>query len=297
MDRRFRSSMGTFLSDLDDPQTSSENGSDTPVSGDDSRATATAASPTKKSRRSIKKRMVSVPIADLDGSRTKGESYPPSDSWAWRKYGQKPIKGSPYPRGYYRCSSSKGCPARKQVERSRVDPTMLLITYAYDHNHSFPATKHHHHHSAAGAGAARSPPGQTTSPPSEEIQDGAATVSADIEAAEAAASPSTAERVLLTDFGGEPSFMGIYSGEFMSWLSDVSYSFEVVPDFVGPSCEDSDVAMMAAGPGNSMREEDESMFADLDELPECSAVFKRGSRGFIQRCRLGAAAPLCGSTG
>ncbi|KAK1321423.1 putative WRKY transcription factor 27 [Acorus calamus] len=47
-----------------------------------------------------------------------------SDMWAWRKYGQKPIKGSPYPRGYYRCSSSKGCPARKQVERHRLDPTI-----------------------------------------------------------------------------------------------------------------------------------------------------------------------------
>jgi len=49
-------------------------------------------------RRSIQKRVVHVPIGDGDGSRSKGDAYPPSDSWAWRKYGQKPIKGSPYPR-------------------------------------------------------------------------------------------------------------------------------------------------------------------------------------------------------
>lgn len=44
--------------------------------------------------------MVSVPLAEC-GDRPKGasgEGPPPSDSWAWRKYGQKPIKGSPYPR-------------------------------------------------------------------------------------------------------------------------------------------------------------------------------------------------------
>ncbi|ONM38196.1 putative WRKY transcription factor 69 [Zea mays] len=44
------------------------------------------------SRRSVEKRVVSVPLAEC------GEGPPPSDSWAWRKYGQKPIKGSPYPR-------------------------------------------------------------------------------------------------------------------------------------------------------------------------------------------------------
>jgi hypothetical protein len=51
------------------------------------------------SRRSVEKRVVSVPIAEC-GDRPKGagEGPPPSDSWAWRKYGQKPIKGSPYPR-------------------------------------------------------------------------------------------------------------------------------------------------------------------------------------------------------
>lgn len=53
------------------------------------------------SRRAMQKRVVSVPIKEVEGSRLKGESAPPSDSWAWRKYGQKPIKGSPYPRYIY----------------------------------------------------------------------------------------------------------------------------------------------------------------------------------------------------
>ena len=64
---------------------------------------------------------------------------PPADLWAWRKYGQKPIKGSPYPRGYYRCSTDKDCKARKQVERCRADPATLIVTYTGgDHSHPVP---------------------------------------------------------------------------------------------------------------------------------------------------------------
>jgi len=59
----------------------------------------------------------------------------PPDDYSWRKYGQKPIKGSPHPRGYYKCSSIRGCPARKHVERSMEDPTMLIVTYEGEHNH------------------------------------------------------------------------------------------------------------------------------------------------------------------
>ncbi|XP_019246683.1 PREDICTED: probable WRKY transcription factor 14 isoform X2 [Nicotiana attenuata] len=62
----------------------------------------------------------------------------PSDCWSWRKYGQKPIKGSPYPRGYYKCSSSKGCSAKKQVERSSTDSSLFIITYTSTHNHPGP---------------------------------------------------------------------------------------------------------------------------------------------------------------
>jgi WRKY transcription factor 22 len=61
-----------------------------------------------------------------------------SDFWAWRKYGQKPIKGSPYLRNYYRCSSSKGCSARKQVERSNLDTGIFIVTYTSEHNHTHP---------------------------------------------------------------------------------------------------------------------------------------------------------------
>ncbi|CAK9176923.1 unnamed protein product [Ilex paraguariensis] len=70
-----------------------------------------------------------------------------ADSWAWRKYGQKPIKGSPYPRNYYRCSTSKGCSARKQVERSPTDPNIFVVSYTGEHTHPRPT----HRSSLAGS--------------------------------------------------------------------------------------------------------------------------------------------------
>ncbi|CAD5166769.1 unnamed protein product [Musa acuminata subsp. malaccensis] len=85
------------------------------------------------------------------------------DMWAWRKYGQKPIKGSPYPsRGYYRCSSSKGCQARKQVERSRAEPGMLVITYTAEHDHPVPT----HRNSLSGSTRQKLPhPSSAAQPP------------------------------------------------------------------------------------------------------------------------------------
>ncbi|KAL5702056.1 WRKY Transcription Factor [Ranunculus cassubicifolius] len=75
-------------------------------------------------KRSIKVPAISNKIADI-----------PPDEYSWRKYGQKPIKGSPHPRGYYKCSSMRGCPARKHVERCLEEPNMLIVTYEGDHNH------------------------------------------------------------------------------------------------------------------------------------------------------------------
>ncbi|CAL0300211.1 unnamed protein product [Lupinus luteus] len=87
-------------------------------------------------RKMVQKTVVMVKIGE-NVSKLKNEGLP-SDSWSWRKYGQKPIKGSPHPRGYYRCSTCKGCLAKKQVERCRTDSSMLIITYTSTHNHPAP---------------------------------------------------------------------------------------------------------------------------------------------------------------
>ncbi|TKW08226.1 hypothetical protein SEVIR_6G015300v4 [Setaria viridis] len=95
----------------------------------------------KRSRQGLSRRTVRVPAVGTaaPGSQAPASSDIPADDYSWRKYGQKPIKGSPYPRGYYRCSSAKGCPARKHVERAADDPATLVVTYEGDHRHDGPA--------------------------------------------------------------------------------------------------------------------------------------------------------------
>lgn len=57
------------------------------------------------------------------------------DGYRWRKYGQKLVKGSTYPRSYYRCTAN-GCKVRKHTERSKDDPKFLVSTYDGVHNHA-----------------------------------------------------------------------------------------------------------------------------------------------------------------
>ncbi|XP_047326775.1 probable WRKY transcription factor 29 [Impatiens glandulifera] len=98
----------------------------TAMGADNPRSSTTCSS--LKTRKNEKKRRVVIQVT--------AESLS-SDLWAWRKYGQKPIKGSPFPR----CSSSKGCLARKQVERSCTDSDTFVITYTGDHCHSRPTRR------------------------------------------------------------------------------------------------------------------------------------------------------------
>ena len=58
------------------------------------------------------------------------------DGYNWRKYGQKQVKGSEYPRSYYKCTQSN-CQVKKKVERSH-DGHITEIIYKGNHNHVKP---------------------------------------------------------------------------------------------------------------------------------------------------------------
>lgn len=58
------------------------------------------------------------------------------DGYNWRKYGQKQVKGSEYPRSYYKCTHPN-CQVKKKVERSH-EGHITEIIYKGAHNHPKP---------------------------------------------------------------------------------------------------------------------------------------------------------------
>ncbi|XP_058113083.1 probable WRKY transcription factor 2 [Magnolia sinica] len=63
-------------------------------------------------------------------------SGPSEDGYNWRKYGQKQVKGSEYPRSYYKCTHPN-CQVKKKVERSQ-EGHITEIIYKGAHNHPKP---------------------------------------------------------------------------------------------------------------------------------------------------------------
>eukprot|EP00798_Chlamydomonas_sp_ICE-L_P020832 gene20832-27663_t len=71
-------------------------------------------------------------VVDIDGV---------EDGYKWRKYGQKQVKGNPYPRSYYKCTYA-GCNVRKHVELCPEDPTKTVISYEGQHDHPAPSEEY-----------------------------------------------------------------------------------------------------------------------------------------------------------
>ncbi|CAH1438831.1 unnamed protein product [Lactuca virosa] len=68
------------------------------------------------------------------------------DGYSWRKYGQKEILNSKFPRCYFRCTHKHvlGCKALKQVQKLEDETNMLHITYFGYHTCSPSNTFSHH---------------------------------------------------------------------------------------------------------------------------------------------------------
>lgn len=84
-----------------------------------------------------KKKNLKRPKEPRVAFKTKSEVDHLDDGYRWRKYGQKAVKNSPFPRSYYRCTTV-GCVVKKRVERSCDDPSTVVTTYEGNHTHPCP---------------------------------------------------------------------------------------------------------------------------------------------------------------
>lgn len=124
---------------------------------------------------------------------------------------------------------------------------MLVVTYSCEHNHPWPASRNQNNHA-----------NQSTTPKLEKP-----------EPASDKREPETTSSTVLTDLDDESL---IVSDEF-GWFSDMEPTTSTVlesPLFAERSAgDDTDVAMFFP-----MGEEDESLYADLGELPEWDVVLR-----------------------
>ncbi|XP_057540512.1 probable WRKY transcription factor 20 isoform X2 [Amaranthus tricolor] len=79
---------------------------------------------------------VQTPPLELKGSGSQVSERTSDDGYNWRKYGQKLVKGSEFPRSYYKCTHPN-CEVKKLFERS-PDGTITEIIYKGTHDHPKP---------------------------------------------------------------------------------------------------------------------------------------------------------------
>ncbi|GAU46463.1 hypothetical protein TSUD_402300 [Trifolium subterraneum] len=94
------------------------------VKSEDSSESKKRLLPTTKDRRGSYKRRKTDETRTIV-SKTIGDNH------SWRKYGQKEILNSQFPRSYFRCTRKhdQGCKATKQVQLIEENPEMYQITY------------------------------------------------------------------------------------------------------------------------------------------------------------------------
>nr|GFA07776.1 probable WRKY transcription factor 27 [Tanacetum cinerariifolium] len=95
--------------------------------------------------------MANVAI-DLDGEGFVHEHQLPmlTDSHSFSLHAMDSQSARPRKRNYYRCSTTKACKAKKQVERSPVDSNIFIVSYTGEHMHPRPT------HRSSLAGSTRS---------------------------------------------------------------------------------------------------------------------------------------------
>uniref|UniRef100_A0A061REW8 WRKY transcription factor 33 n=1 Tax=Tetraselmis sp. GSL018 TaxID=582737 RepID=A0A061REW8_9CHLO len=76
-------------------------------------------------------------LPPISPSRDVSQSRAADDGYHWRKYGEKLVKGSAYPRSYFKCSFP-GCPVKKIVERARDSGDVKETLYKGQHIHDPP---------------------------------------------------------------------------------------------------------------------------------------------------------------
>jgi len=189
-------------------------------------------------------------------------------------------------RAYYRCSSSKGCPARKQVERSWAEPDKVIVTYSFEHSHSDAVAR------AQNRPAPKPKAAQLPVPAPEPAAESPSSGSHDVAAATAVCGGAPAAAAE-TEVVGAAAAVEVHD-EFR-WLYDgVSVTSSASPSDVEAADEMLYGAMSffgaAAPPAAPLPDEfgdvgglfdygeggeEDAMFAGLGELPECAMVFRR----------------------
>ncbi|KAF8116927.1 hypothetical protein N665_0014s0184 [Sinapis alba] len=114
--------------------------SETPLQGHSSSATQAAAASSSEISPQTDVPHQTIPSrsqrSDPDECRGSAPSILADDGYNWRKYGQKHVKGSEFPRSYYKCTHPN-CEVKKVFERSH-DGQITEIAYKGTHDHPKP---------------------------------------------------------------------------------------------------------------------------------------------------------------